>query len=76
MTDSNGDEMKQIQHPQFGKCYELTNPQDVVFSEMAQGALVNQTALPSGTKTPAENLWIREKYLVPREHAPKGVRNT
>ncbi len=67
--------MKQIQHPQYGQCYELTKPNDIAFSGMAQAALVNETILPSGTKTPSENLWIREKYLVPREHAPEGAPN-
>jgi hypothetical protein len=67
--------MKQIQHPQYGQCYELTEPSDIAFSGMAQAALVNATVLPSGTKTPSENLWIREKYLVTREHAPEGAPN-
>ncbi len=65
--------MKQIQHPRYGQCYKLTNSNDIAFAEIAQGSIVNQTVFPSGTKTPAENLWIREKYLVSREHAPKGA---
>lgn len=64
--------MKKIQHPKYGDCYEMTEPNDVAFSKMAQGALLNETVLPSGTKTPAENLWFRGKYLVTREHAPEG----
>lgn len=61
--------MELIRHPQYGQCHELTKPQDIAFSEMAQGALVNRTVLPSGTRTPSKNLWVREKYLVTRDHA-------
>ena len=56
--------MEKIEHPKYGTCYELTKPQDIGFSRIAQGATVNNTTLPSGTVTPTEDLIIREKYLV------------
>jgi hypothetical protein len=56
--------MQKVDHPKYGSCYELTEQQDIGFSQIAQGATVNETILPSGTKTPAETLVIREKYLV------------
>ncbi len=56
--------MQKIDHPKYGSCYELTHPQDKGFAQIAQGAKVNATTLPSGTKTPTEDLVIREKYLV------------
>ena len=57
--------MKEIIHPVYGKCLELTDPRDIAFSGMAQRALVGDTILPSGTKTPPETHIIRGKYLVP-----------
>jgi hypothetical protein len=57
--------MKEINHPQYGKCHELTDPQDIAFASIAQEALVNKTVLPSGIETPPEDLLIREKYLIP-----------
>jgi hypothetical protein len=63
--------LKQIEHPQYGSCYELEKPNDIGFSNIAQGAQVNATILPSGTKTPDRNLFIREKYLVEPDHKPK-----
>jgi hypothetical protein len=62
--------MKEIQHAQYGQCYELTEPQDIAFANIAQGARVNNTTLPSGTKTPEENLLIRGKYLVSAAEKP------
>lgn len=64
--------MKEINHPKYGKCYEMTKQSDIQFCDIAQGALVSATTFPSGTKTPLENLWIREKYLVRQEHRPPG----
>lgn len=56
--------MQKIEHPKYGSCYELTEPQDISLAKMLEGATVNNTTLPSGTKTPAEDLIVREKYLV------------
>jgi hypothetical protein len=64
--------MKKISHSSFGECWEITVPNDLAFCRVAQRALVNDTILPSGTKTPAENLWIRGRYLVQKEHRPEG----
>lgn len=64
--------MKKVSHPVYGECYELTHKNDIVFTNVAQAALVNQTTFPSGAKSPAKNLWIREKYLVPEAHRPEG----
>lgn len=57
-------EMKEVDHPKYGKCIELTHRQDIAFSSIAQNALVNETVLPSGNKTPARDMKIVEKYLV------------
>ena len=56
--------MKQIRHPVYGDCYELTHPRDIAFSAIAQEALVGNTIMPSGAKTPPHTLVIREHYLV------------
>ncbi len=46
-----------------GAFMELTSPEDLSFAEVAQGARVNQTILPSGYTTPPRDLFIHGKWL-------------
>lgn len=43
---------------------ELTDPKDTAFAAIAQGALVNDTVLPSGYRTPKRDLVISGTTLV------------
>lgn len=44
---------------------QLTHPRDIAFAEIAQHALVNGTTLPSGYRTPDEDMEIVGVELVP-----------
>lgn len=43
----------------------LAHPQDIAFTKIAQHALVNGTTLPSGYRTPDEDMEIVGTELVP-----------
>lgn len=46
----------------------LTDSRDIQFSKIAQGAVVNETILPSGFKTPAHDLVIEGEKLVDKPY--------
>jgi hypothetical protein len=56
--------MKEIDHPKYGKCLELTDEVDVAFSKVVQGSIFTNRVLPSGEKTPDHKVKVVDKYLV------------